>query len=248
MTSVTLFNPFTPAKMILKDHLETMGYTVFIDSLHKDDQEWIDAKENASSKSSAYDAVFFKILDNVVITYDSPDILLEVTDDTKKEYYDYSTFEKWFDDLLLGNVYKLTPVPEVKVISLPRPEPIIQNQDYELRYQLLNDTMVYEVIKPNTDRSYTTIVNGFKKNGHVKFFTNLFACKSWGVYNQDIAFLKQCWKHLNMPGDFDLDKLLKDTKYDVPPKVWRSTLEHVLEIQNKLNGFYFFSFLCTTNL
>lgn len=105
-------------------------------------------------------------------------------------------------------------------------------KDYELRFKSLEGgVMIYEVTKPNTDRPYTVVNRQFRD--HVDFFSSLFVCQSWGVSRKDIAFLAECWKHLEMEGKLDLEhcvaeRIRRCREEDAPePEVYRRSLEFV---------------------
>lgn len=103
---------------------------------------------------------------------------------------------------------------------------------YDLKMKKTSQGMLYEVVKPYTDLPYVTLNLNFTENGHLDFFTSLFICTSWGICSDDVMFLKQCWNNLEMNGEFDLDKMLKERidrckKGEPEPRVWRAFLEHV---------------------
>lgn len=83
---------------------------------------------------------------------------------------------------------------------------------YEFDYEINAawDICLAQITKPNVDRPYTVVLRNFVQNGFSRLFTSLFVCTSWGVCRADREFLEQLWEELNMEGEFDLDKMLKE--------------------------------------
>lgn len=117
---------------------------------------------------------------------------------------------------------------------------------YGFRFKQIpeRNVCIYEVLKPYTDLPYTAVVRNWQDHKH--FFSSLFVCKSWGVANTDLLFLKEAWNFLGMAGECDLEKMVKDRVEScfpregyVPecePEVYRRSLEQVLEYLNDLDG------------
>lgn len=137
-----------------------------------------------------------------------------------------------------GNKFMERPLNEIK--GLP---PTLENKEedcYGFRMHKVEekDTVLYEVTKPFTDFPYTSVIREWSKRGHVSFFPSLFVCTSWGVSRNDVPFLEYIWKQLEMVGEFDMDKLLKEATEkcypssthapDPEPEVYRRSIEDVL--------------------
>lgn len=108
------------------------------------------------------------------------------------------------------------------------------NYDFRTIYIEGRDCMIYEVCKPFTDVPYTTAIFNFKESGHLQFFSALFTIGSWGICREDMDFLFNVWKHLNMPGEYNIEKIIKEAIAEcdhgkVEPRVYRRTIEQVLE-------------------
>lgn len=108
------------------------------------------------------------------------------------------------------------------------------NYDFRTIYIEGRDCMMYEVCKPFTDVPYTTAIFNFKEAGHLQFFSALFTIGSWGICREDMDFLFNVWKHLNMSGEYNIEKIIKEaieecTHGKIEPRVYRRTIEQVLE-------------------
>lgn len=99
-----------------------------------------------------------------------------------------------------------------------------------------SDCLIVEIQKPLTDRPYTTLIKEYSKNGDRDVFCNFYACPSWGVADSDNVFLQKLWESKMMEGVFDCNAEVKEKIRKVEsgeeeePKVWRNTLDKVLEI------------------
>ena len=134
------------------------------------------------------------------------------------------------------------PMAATAGLSIEKAEVPVTCDYYSFRRQFVEsqDIMLYEVTKPHTDLPYTSVTRFYSKKGHLPFFTDLFICQSWGVARADVGFLKEMWKELQMTGEFDLEKLMKEaTEKCMPsddrlpepePEVYRRSLEDTLTI------------------
>jgi len=231
-TQIRIFPPFTAQKKDLIKLLRENGYETFVDAEHKENTQWV--------RQNAVTSYFFELVeDEVVETDELPDIQLVPPEMDGAEKY-----IKWFDGLLNGIVIDVgLPKYEVQVLKFPDINIDQGPSEYELSLELVNDVMFYEVIKPHVDLPYVTVVHKFETNGHLRFFTNLFVCNSWGICREDVLFLKNAWGWLEMDGEFDLDSLMKDATRacfdgEIEPTVWRKGVKDVLELFNKRSGFY----------
>jgi len=243
---IRMFGPMTDKKKELHNLLTDMGYPIYMDFVNRENKQW-----RFENKDCSY---FFYIDGNGTDEWmwqcidEDPD--LQITPPTDCLRDGYKPLLEWLDRVMEGHttVYENAAPPETQLLELPVFEQDQGPKEYELETKLVNDYMFYQVKKPFVDRPYTTAVREFEKNGHKRFFTNLFVCNSWGVASQDIQFLYKAWVWLGMDGDFDLDVMMKEAteacKYpglEPEPEVWRTDLQSVLEIFNKRSGFYFCS-------
>lgn len=143
------------------------------------------------------------------------------------------------DDYELNEqIYNLIPAaPTLEPLPPVKEEEDEQPHEYSFRFveDDSRDIALFEVTKPFTDRPYTTIIRQYSKKGKEPMFTSFFICPSWGVCNHDIVFLKKLWKHLDMPGELDVNEKLKEhvarCQPDYPggpeaePEVYRSSIE-----------------------
>lgn len=241
---IRMFGPMTDKKKELHNQLTEIGYPIFMDFVNKESKQWRAENEKCS--------FFFFIDGNGTDDWcwecvdEYPD--LQITPPLDLVQDGHEPILEWLDRLMegIGGVYKHAPPPKPQLVELPVFEQDQGPKEYQLETYAVNDCMFYQVVKPFVDRPYTTVVREFTKNGHKRFFTNLFVCNSWGVGVQDIQFLKKVWEHFEMEGELNLDVLMKEAteacKYptlEPEPEVWRTDLKSVLEIFNKRSGFYF---------
>lgn len=154
---------------------------------------------------------------------------------TKKEW---RTVYRWVDQIFRGELSKdleeemniLVPKPAelpqvVTMLNQKIPETILDKRDYNFNYQVDEDfdRCLCQVDKPYTDKPYTVVIRNFKQRDFLPLFTALFVCNSWGVCNQDIAFLAQVWTYLAMEkyGELDLETRLKEDIEKCSPKEGR---------------------------
>lgn len=90
----------------------------------------------------------------------------------------------------------------------PKPKYTEYGFDYDL--DTAKDICVCEIQKPNVELPYTVVLRHFARDGFTKLFTSLFICPSWGVAIADRLFLQALWDKLEMEGEFDLEKMLKE--------------------------------------
>lgn len=241
--NIRIFGPMNDSKKELHNLFTRLGYPVYVDFVNGNLQ-WVE-----KNKECSFFYYFNGSAGNVSLwpcTEDEPDLQITPPYDLFVDGGD--GLMDWLDGLLGGDVviYEPAPPPVSQLLELPVFEADPGEKEYKLENMLVNDCMFYQVIKPNCDRPYTTVVREFGKKGHRRFFTNLFVCNSWGVAKQDIQFLKKAWEWFEMEGEFDLDAMMKEAteacKYptmETEPEVWRNDLKAVLEIFNKRIGFYF---------
>ena len=112
---------------------------------------------------------------------------------------------------------------------------------YEFDYEINTawDVCLAQITKPNVDRPYTVVLRNFIENGFARLFTSLYICTSWGVCRADRDFLEKLWERLEMEGEFDLDKMLKEhtdlchpgikNVPEIEPEVYRLNIKDTIE-------------------
>jgi hypothetical protein len=126
---------------------------------------------------------------------------------------------------------------------------LVQNPEYQFFQRAFEDrdVMLVEITKPFTPCPYVIVIREFKTKGYLPLFSGLFVSPSWNVSRNDVPFLERVWKFLDMEGDFDMDKILKEATEkcfpgvgrvpEAEPELYRDTLDNVLiTLQNKANG------------
>jgi len=240
---IRMFGPLTDKKKELHNLLTGLGYPIFMDFINRENRQWREDNKVGS---------FFYYIDGNgtddwlwVCGDEDPDLQVTPSADLLGDGAD--RLLEWLERLLDGDVkiYDQAPPPLTQILELPVFDIDQGSKEYALENILVNDCMFYQVTKPFVDRPYTTVVRGFGRNGHKRFFTNLFVCASWGVSSKDIQFLHKAWEYFEMEGVLDLEVLMKEAteacRYpglESEPEVWRTDLNSVLEIFNKRAGFY----------
>lgn len=136
-------------------------------------------------------------------------------------------------DMLMKRPYKI--MEEIKMEKTHEAEK--ENIQYGFEYVEIpeHDVMLYQVEKPFTDLPYTVIVEDYRREGHLPFFSSLYICDSWGVAINDEIFLKKVWKYLDMQGECNLEQFVKSRvegciKYGLPePKVYRRGIKEIVD-------------------
>jgi hypothetical protein len=226
------------------------GYQPLVDGIHNSDYNWF--VNNFKNSYRFYNVDENKKVYSYTVEDLNPEMYIPVlfavvyNDDEIVDNERWSQIRKFIEDMLTDpnsanaeGLNLFTPTSVVPILN-----PIAVNTElsdrYELRYQYIDakDIMIYEIVKPNVDLPYVTLVRNFSTNGHTEFFTNLFVCPSWGIVKEDIGFLKQVWKEFRMRNEFNLEKLMKEaTEKCYPqtgkplqcePEVYRKSMEQVL--------------------
>jgi len=128
---------------------------------------------------------------------------------------------------------------ESQVLSLEDEEiVVVKKYDFRTWYDESHDTMFYEVTKAYTDLPFTSVVYNHSNKGHRKFFASLFTQTSWGICPEDMDFLHQVWLHLEMPGEYDIEEIVKAQiklceAGEIEPQVYRRSIEEVQETFEK---------------
>ena len=235
-------------------------YAPFADAVHKRDRGWfvknMVCPHRLFKRTSVEEFEAYTIKDwdeeermwpDFAVYYNEDDVVDDL--DWAEIVDHFITIVKGAHDLMIVHP-KLFEKP-VKQLSFLQDAQIAEMPDtysFHREYYKEKDIMIYEVLKPNTDRPYTTLVRDFSNRGHRRFFSNLYHAKSWGTCNEDHDFLKYCWKMLEMEGECDLEMMLKehieacnpnnDSMPEVEPEVFRDTLDFVrmkLERKRKFN-------------
>lgn len=257
MSIVTVYTDSHPTGLqsTLVKTLNDGIFSVMVDSVHLTDREWM--------ISHIPQAKFIKIIRGLLFLYDAEQLnddlfrepLFSIIPDPNIDV-NWMMVRSYLVMLLLGEkdgdysieaLKEMLPGPtEATLVSASTPFcQVNTNPTYKLRTFPIDskDYMIFEVIKPFTDKPYTAVIREYSTYGNLPFFSALFICSSWGVYHQDIEFLRRCWDRFEMPGIFDMDKILKEGTeacYPAPgrepmsePQVYRKTLEEVVAWINK---------------
>lgn len=238
-----------------------LGYTTLADGVHYKDYQYL--KDNVNvGRLFIFDAdeLFMFTKENLdkdmiwqpdfaVVFHDNAEVTEEQWDAIHLYCKQHLTNEV-IDMTNTMKVHELLGKPTSMKAGLPEIPEIEPLQDYyslNRFYLEPQDIMLYEVTKPHTDLPYTSVTRQYSKKGHLPFFTDLFICQSWGVARDDVAFLANMWKELNMEGIFDLEQLMKDaTEKCMPtddklpepePEVYRRSLDDtILILKEKTAG------------
>lgn len=253
VTFIVFVNGFrTDQERDIINNLTSCGFAPLVDSKHRNQKQWfmnncVDLHLLFLPNGKSY------VFDTSNPNY-APILGVFFNHGNIGEMKDCKLMENW----VLKNVFKTDydttlPIDEFdKFIERPEkpqnllsdekvlPEPTDEKYQFIFEYLENDDCMLYQVIKPFTDKPYTTITRHFSQKGHLPFFSSLFICNSWGVCNKDIIFLKKLWDHLKMEGPFDINDIVDKRieactpgagKYPEPePEVWRNNLNAVKKI------------------
>lgn len=216
---------------------ESVGYQVFFDQVHQNDEEWFRRQLKGNFLLVTMDGERF--IDKVVpgpyryfIVVPEP-----VTEEMWEEVQGPGEVS-WFDkpDVLKGG-------NDVKCVSHPpQYEPITEPYEFETYYIEERDTMLYTVKRPGTAEPYTVVVFPWKEKGHEAFFTDIYGARSWDHNRMecrfDFSFLQECWKRLHLPNEFTIDLVKEKIARCYPregiipeaePKVYRRGWQEVVE-------------------
>lgn len=221
-----------------------------VDAVHVNDKYWLNEKfRNCPHRMFYHDDNFHWTICTVKDLNDSPAMAVYFKQGAILTDFDWSQIEEYCIKIVEGEfissrmergiqkikekVVTSPPVNEVAAPELP--------QYYQFRSKLIEDRDValFEITKANSNTPYTTIVRQFSINGYKPVFTNYFAVASFSHDILAAAFLKKLWEHFEMPGEFDLDTMLKNAteacrpgENYVPiaePEVYTRSIEEVLE-------------------
>lgn len=133
-------------------------------------------------------------------------------------------------------------------ISIPPSEYIFGKEyDFKFKYVKELDTMYYQVTRPHEEKPFVVSVQCYEgdEKDHSWFFTDIFGFKTWSSNliecRYDYAFMLKLWKHLGLPGEFDMAMVRKRVEACYPsngytpqsePRVFRREMGYV--IQNDL--------------
>lgn len=262
---IFITTPSTPEDGALIDKFAHLNFLPLIDAMHQEQYDWFH-KNYTNAPHRFYllkeDKIFDYTLQDVTPeTFYGPDFIISFQETESITMEDWRDIHFWLNHHLCTNpttpppltspseteqlaraTALLTPPP---IQINPAPEVEIPNHtvDYEFETKLdsINDVCFYQVNKPYTDLPYTTITRDFSQHGHTPFFTSLFIADSWGVSSADIVFLSKAWAHLNMEGEFNLERMYMERvqgcfKGAPEPEVFRRTIPQVqdtLEAQRK---------------
>lgn len=226
-------------------------YPSFADAVYITPVEMKKRYYNANAKFFAYDNQDLIMFDLESVDLIEPLIALTMDSFTKMNRISWTkvfkflkaVFEEYtVPDEILKDMYTIMEPPKVlpeKVILSKSIEPAKpQETEYKFEYLVEGDVCYCQITKPFTDRPYTCIIRDYFKVGFEPLFTALYVSQSWGVTNLDHAFLQQLWKHLNMPGELNIEErlvheieLCKNGKPE--PEVYRLDISGVKEQLSK---------------
>ena len=240
----------SPQHLILIKGLLDLGYIPFVDNQKGNNEQWF--KDNLKScphRLYRFDGedVTGEIFGESV--FQKPDLLVAFSEGVEVSEDDWALMNEFVfsfsvgikmdseeEEILLENVENVFKKP--KKIEMEQKNKILTNTDlpksYGFRFASVENVGFYEIVKPNVEEPYVTMVEDYK-NFPMDMYTNFFKCTSWGVSNSDIAFMKKLWVHHGEAGYLNLEKEYEKRVQRVldggkEPLVWRNTLEHVIEI------------------
>lgn len=230
-------------------------YPIFVDGVNLDPLLMKEKYDGCNGKFFAADGEDWLMYDLETVDLIPPSFLLTFDTNRKVTKQEWKLVRKWVQSIFEGELdddtrramEELVPKPkepeEIVTISKQiEPKAVPEQRDYMFRYVVDEDLdrCLLEVIKPYTDRPYTSVIREYSKKGFLPFFTSLYVCTSWGVCSKDHQFLQQVWHYLKMQekhGDLDLERRLKeDVEKCLPreghvpeaePEVYRLTIEEV---------------------
>lgn len=227
-------------------------FTVLVDAVHGKDKDYL--KHNyVKNYRFFFLSEFLSMCTADELDYVAPDFVVCFNHDEDITEKDWVCIERYIEIMFVPSVRHseiVTKRAAELLQSYTKPDPIIKPEDQEpldlkSHYELYmkhveeRDTMLIQVEKPFCDLPYTVVIRNYSEKGLKSFFTDLFICYSWGVSRKDYEFLEQVWKHWNMEGEYDLDKMLREAtercfprenaQPDQEPEVYRKPIEQVLE-------------------
>ncbi len=223
------------------------GYCPFVDSEKGNNQQWF--ADNL--KVAEHRLYYLKDDHTTVMVYgDSdfkrPDILVAFSEGVQVGEENWDLMFKLISSLnclsktkieadILQKAFEVFEKP-LKVES--KQTKVVSNPDlpksYGFRFASVGAVGFYEIVKPNVEEPYVTMVEDYK-SFPMDMYTNFFKCQSWGVSNSDLGFLRKLWLHHGETGELDLEKeyelrVKRVVDGGKEPLVWRNTLENVMEI------------------
>lgn len=234
------------------------GYSVKVDAIHGTDEAFL--KSNYKNARFFFLSDFLSTCTPEELTFIKPDFVVCFNEEEPVSELDWIYIERYLESLFLPSIQTDSAVLEKgkALLSVYYTPPALltppennvprASEHYEVFSTHLKeyDVMVIQVEKPFCDLPYTVVIYEFSKKGLRKFFTDLFISQSWGVARKDYEFLAELWKHWQMEGEYDLDKMLREATQrcfpdseqpEAEPVVYRRPIENVLEtIQNKFKG------------
>ena len=133
------------------------------------------------------------------------------------------------------------------ILQSIKPEFKKLESSYGFREYLIleRDTMLYEVVRPNTLLPFTVVVEKFSTKGPVYLFTDIYGSNEWDINRSDcrfdFIFLQNLWVFLKMDGEFSMsvvkkrvdacypDRMSKGEVPEIEPIVYRRSIENVLQ-------------------
>lgn len=187
----------------------------------------------------------------LVVSFHQGEVIERKTRDELKKYFMKLLFDsgEGSDDVVMNfllydcRINYQQPMEGSSVIGPEKQVMVEGAKCYDFRYKLYPgfDICLAEIVKPFVDRPYTIVLRNFEENGWKFLFSSIFFANSWGLCNEDFEFLKVLYEKLEMPGECDLGKMLKEhTEKCTPgcfgegvmcePEIYRKTLEETVGI------------------
>ncbi len=127
----------------------------------------------------------------------------------------------------------------------PQYEKIENHYRFREHMILERDTMLYEIIRPNTLLPFTVVVEGYSKKGAVYLFSDIYGSSEWDMNRLecrfDFIFLQNLWRFMKLDGEFTTevvkrrvdacypDRLAEGIAPEPEPVVYRRSIENVVQ-------------------
>lgn len=227
----------------LLDH----GYCPFVDSQKGNNEQWFTDNLRVCQHRLYYlveDQTFSRSYE--AGKFEKPDLLVAFSEGVEVSDEEWGLMNLFIHSLnclvktKIGeeDLKKFLDKFEKPLVVKPQQTKVVSNPDlpksYGFRFASVGSVGFYEIVKPNVEEPYVTMVEDYK-SFPMDMYTNFFKCQSWGVSNSDIGFLRKLWYHHGETGELDLEKeyelrVKRVVDGGKEPLVWRNTLENVMEI------------------
>jgi hypothetical protein len=221
------------------------GYCPFVDNQRGEQKSWFD-----DNLKTCEHMLYFFDNENIIsrrhgaLAFTKPDLLvafsegIEVSDGDWRKMYELikscNCHAKNVNENLVKEALELFEKPIKAESKQPEKPAVPLPKAYGYRECFIGSVGFYEIVKPNVEEPYVTMVEDYK-NFPMDVFTNWFKCQSFGVSNADAAFIYKLYERTNSSEKLDLEKEFEKRVQRVvdggkEPLVWRNTLENVMDI------------------